>query len=210
MVQLDPQYGRTAGAGKGPLAAVVLAAGRGSRFGGGKLLARYGNGTVLGGALATALAAPVAGVTLVLGCDFEAVRGWVESWAERDGRLRIVHAADWQDGMAASLRAGIAALPDGIAGAYVFLGDMPRVPHAVLQPLAQALADGAPATAPVWRGRRGHPVLIGAALFPALAKLQGDRGAGALLDGLGSRLAELESPDDGVLFDIDQPADLEG
>jgi molybdenum cofactor cytidylyltransferase len=110
--------------------------------------------------------------------------------------------------MAASLRTGIAALPPDAAGAFVFLGDMPWVPHAVLAPLAEALAAGAPAAAPVWAGRRGNPVLLARELFPQLLALRGDQGARSILEALGPRLALVEAPDDGVLFDVDTPADL--
>ncbi|MDB5496520.1 MAG: conserved uncharacterized MobA-related protein, partial [Phenylobacterium sp.] len=53
--------------------AVVLAAGSGSRFGGGKLLAAWNAGVLLEGALAAALAAPARSVTVVVGADSEAV-----------------------------------------------------------------------------------------------------------------------------------------
>ncbi|MFD3264591.1 nucleotidyltransferase family protein, partial [Phenylobacterium sp. HK31G] len=58
-------------------------------------------------------------------------------------------------------------------------------------------------------GQRGHPALIGAALIPQLLTLTGDAGARAVLQGLGDRLVLIEAPDDGVLFDVDKPADLE-
>jgi molybdenum cofactor cytidylyltransferase len=110
--------------------------------------------------------------------------------------------------MAASLRAGIESLPPDVEAVFVFLGDMPRVPHAVLAPLAHAVEAGAPAAAPVFGGRRGNPVVLARALFPQLLALQGDVGARRVLDGLGERLALVDSPDDGVLFDVDRPADL--
>ncbi len=55
---------------------------------------------------------------------------------------------------------------------------------------------------------RGNPVLIGQALFPQLLALAGDAGARVVLQGLGDRLALVEAPDDGVLFDVDEPGDL--
>jgi molybdenum cofactor cytidylyltransferase len=91
----------------------------------------------------------------------------------------------------------------------VFLGDMPSVPHAVLAPLAEAVAAGAPAAAPVFEGRRGNPVVLSRALFPQVLALNGDAGARRLLDDLGERLAQVESPDAGVLFDVDRPEDLD-
>ena len=188
-------------------AAVVLAAGSATRFGGGKLLADWRGAPLLHGALAAARAAPVGSVTVVTGADAEAVAAC--AWAF-DPDVRLVHAADHAEGMAASLRAGIASLPPEARGAFVFLGDMPRVPHAVLAPLAAAVSAGAPAAAPVFAGRRGNPVVLGRELFAEVAKLAGDVGARPVLQGLGARLALVEAPDDGVLFDVDERTDLSG
>ena len=185
--------------------AVVLAAGSGSRFGGGKLTAAWGAGVLLEGALAAAFAAPVRSVTVVIGADAEAVAAAARSF---DPRILVVHAPDYAEGMGASLRAGIASLPADADGAFVFLGDMPRVPAAVLRRMAEAVIAGAQAAAPVFEGRRGNPVLLGRSLFPDLLALTGDAGARGVLQGLGDRLALVESPDDGVLFDVDTRSDL--
>ena len=192
------------------LETVVLAAGAGSRFGGGKLLAPWRGGILLDAALAAALAAPGRKVTVVWGAD-PRVAAAAEAFAAsaRGGdRLALVRADRHAEGLSASLAAGVAALGPDCAGAFVLLGDMPRIPVAVLPRLAEALDQGALAAAPAYRGRRGHPVLFGGALLPALTRLGGDRGAAALLEGLGDRLALVDTPDDGVLFDVDRPADL--
>ncbi len=185
--------------------AVVLAAGAGSRFGGGKLLTAYGKGVLLHGALAAAFAAPVRRVTVVTGADGSQI---AEAALAYDPSVQIVDAHDWEEGMAASLRAGIASLPDDTQACLVFLGDMPRVPHAVLKPLCEAVAAGAPAAAPRYAGRRGNPVAVGRPLFGALLSLRGDAGARGLLDGLGEAVVLVDAPDDGVLYDVDEPADL--
>lgn len=191
--------------------AVVLAAGLGSRFGGGKLLAPYMAGVLLDGAVAAALAAPVRHVTVVTGAEEEAVARAVLAFADRvaqHDRLRFVHAADYAEGMAHSLRMGIASLPLDATACFVFLGDMPRVPRNVLAPLAGAMRSGAPAAAPLFAGRRGNPVVLSRELFPQILELTGDAGARRVLDTLGDRLALVEAPDDGVLYDVDRPADL--
>ena len=195
----------------GEFEAIVLAAGAGSRFGGGKLLAPYGDGVLLDGALAAALAAPVRGVVLVSGADAPAVEAVARAHAERAGqagRLRIIHAADHAEGMGASLRRGASALAPDAAGVFVFLGDMPRIPSTVPPLLAEAVVAGALAAAPVFQGQRGHPVLIGRLLLPQLLTLTGDAGARAVLRDLGHQLVQVEAPDDGVLFDVDRPTDL--
>ncbi|WP_293906789.1 NTP transferase domain-containing protein [Phenylobacterium sp.] len=198
---------KTGGAASHSIAALVLAAGAGSRFGGGKLLAPFQGAPLLHAALAAARAAPVGSITVVTGADAALVAAAARAF---DPTIRLVHAADHAEGMAASLRAGIASLDDDAAAAFVFLGDMPRVPHAVLAPLAQAVAAGAAASAPVFQGRRGNPVVLARALFGEVAALTGDVGARPILQRLGAGLALVEAPDDGVLFDVDARADLSG
>jgi molybdenum cofactor cytidylyltransferase len=193
-----------------PLDAIVLAAGASSRFNGGKLLAPWRGGVLLDGALAAAFAAPARSVSVVWGADTR-VPAAAEAFAARmgeAGRLRLVHAQRCNEGMAESLKAAVASLDGGGAGAFVFLGDMPRVAPQVATGLAEALATGAAAAAPCFAGQRGHPVLFASALFPALLGLSGDRGGASVLADLGDNLALVESPDDGVLFDVDRPEDL--
>lgn len=193
------------------LHALVFAAGQGARYGGAKLLAPWRDGCVLDGALAAAFAAPVRSVTVVTGAHAAQVAGAARAFAAACGqseRLRIIHAADHAQGLSASIRAGVASLPPEAEGAFLFLGDMPRPPHAAAHALAAALAGGAQAAAPRFDGRRGHPVLVAKALFAGLQALEGDRGAGALLERLGDGLVLVEAAEDGVCFDIDEPADL--
>jgi len=183
--------------------AIVLAAGSGSRFGGGKLMAPFRDGVLLDGALDAAFAAPVDSVRVVVGADPA-----VAAHAGARG-AKVVQAKDHALGLSASLRAGIAALPKDAAGALVLLGDMPLAPHAVLAPLVQAVGAGALAAAPVFEGRLGNPVALSAALFPKVMALEGDRGARALIEGLGEALARIPAPDPGVLYDVDRREDLE-
>ena len=161
-------------------------------------------------ALAAAFAAPVRSVTVVTGADAK-VEAAARVFAERTGetpRLRLVHCPDHAEGMGATLRTGVATLPRDAAGAFVFLGDMPLIPVGVLPRLAAALAAGAAAAAPVFEGRRGHPVLFGRALFADLAGVTGDEGARRVLRGLGDALVLVEVDDVGVLLDVDAPGDI--
>ncbi len=193
-----------------PFEAIVLAGGAGARFGGGKLTAAYGSGVLLDGALAAARAAPVARVILATGFDADkvsrAARRFVEG-APDGPPVEIVHAADHAEGMAATLRAGVRAVSPHAAGAFLFLGDMPDIPPGTACDLAAALGEH-DAAAPVWAGRRGHPVLIARARFCDLLGLRGDSGARALLESLGPRLVLVAAAGPGVLFDVDRPSDL--
>ena len=187
--------------------AVLLAAGAGSRFGGGKLAARWGGGTLLDAALRSACAAPVAGVVVVTGAHREAVEAIVAGFRTGDPPLATVHCPDHAGGMAASLGCGLGALPADAAGAFIFLGDMPRIPVDVAGRLLDALTEGVRAAAPVFGGRLGHPVLISRDLFSSISRA-GDGGGGRILRGLGDALARVPVDDGGVLADVDTPADL--
>lgn len=192
-------------------AAIVLAAGSGRRFGGGKLLAAWRGAPLVAGAVKSALATPSDMVVVVIGTDPGPV--WDACLAAAQGpdrrRLRRIHAVDHAEGMGASLRAGAAALDPGLKGVFVFLGDMPDIPPDIFDPLIRALEAGAPAAAPEHDGRRGHPVLFSGRLIPELALARGDSGARDLLEGLGDRLALAPCMNPGVLFDVDRPEDLD-
>ncbi len=192
------------------LYALVLAAGLGSRFGGRKLLSPWRGGVLLDGALSVALDSPTEAVWLVTGADGAEVAAAAQKLAQarhQAKRLRILAAPDYADGLSASLRAGLAALPDETSGVLVFLGDMPVVPPDLAAQLAHALAGGALAAAPICNGQRGNPVALSSALFAQLAQLSGDKGARSVLDGLGARLALIPTENDGVLIDVDRPGD---
>jgi molybdenum cofactor cytidylyltransferase len=198
------------GPGESRFEAILLAAGSGRRFGGGKLLAPWRGRPLIEASLVAAFAAPVRRVILVTGAELE-VGEVARECAERNkqsARLSVVHAPDHAEGMGASLRTGAAALDPRCAGAFVFLGDMPAIPHDIGPRLALALADGALAAAPTFRGRRGHPALFSAVLIPDLARAFGDEGARRVLQSLRDRLALVETDSPGIFTDIDTPQDL--
>lgn len=183
-------------------AALILAGGAGRRFGGGKLHADLAGAPVIRRVAEAVLRAGFADVTVISGADDEPVRA---ALAGLD--LHLIHAPDWAEGMAASLRSGIAALAPGTAGACVFLGDMPLVPVALSAALAEAAEDAGYAARPRHAGKPGHPVAFTSAAFADLMALEGDRGATALLRARPD-VAYLDTDDEGALLDIDTPADL--
>jgi molybdenum cofactor cytidylyltransferase len=126
-----------------------------------------------------------------------------------DAAVRLmprVHAPDADAGLSASLRTGLAALPQDWGAVLVMLGDMPFVRPETLAMLAARLAGGAGAVVPVHRDRRGNPAGFARRHWPRLMALSGDRGASALLDPL--RAVEVPVSDPGILLDLDRPEDL--
>ncbi|TNC71346.1 nucleotidyltransferase family protein [Rubellimicrobium roseum] len=185
--------------------ALLLAAGAGSRFGGRKLLAPWDGEPLVRASARRALAAPVDGVIAVTGCDAPEVEAALADLT--DARLRIARAPDWAQGLSASLRRGLLALPPDCRGVVVFLGDMPRVPVGAAARLLDALSAGAPAAEILCDGRPAHPVAYAAALFPELLTLRGDTGGRRLLrDRPG--VARIATKDPGAVFDVDRAEDL--
>lgn len=120
--------------------------------------------------------------------------------------IPTVTAPDHARGIAHSLRAGLTAQGEESAAVLIFLADMPFPPPPALigQMVSQLPNFGS--VRPTWQGKPGHPVLVSRSLWPAIIEMDGDRGAQAVLDRGTS--VHVESVDDGVIFDIDRPADL--
>ena len=121
------------------IAAIVLAAGRSSRFkDGNKLLAEIDGTPLVRRVLTATEAAAVADIVLVVSADGHNV---VE--AAGRGRWRSVVCHDAHKGLASSLRAGISALPETTDGALVVLADMPGVsPDLITRVIAGFSAKG--------------------------------------------------------------------
>jgi molybdenum cofactor cytidylyltransferase len=186
------------------VAALVLAAGRSTRMeGGNKLLAVLAGETIVARTVDAALASAARPVVVVVGHDRERV---VAALAARP--VAFADNPDYRAGIAASVAAGIAALPADTEAALVLLADMPRVGALHLERLIAAFAASGQVCVPTWQGRRGNPLLWPAALFPALRALSGDVGGRQLLARLSPPISEVEMPDDAVVTDIDTAADL--
>ncbi len=187
------------------LGAIILAAGRSSRFEDGhKLLTDFRGRPVLVHVLELARDYPFGDRVVVTGAE----RGRIEALAHSAG-IRTAHNPDFADGLSTSLKAGIAALPPGIDGAFILLGDMPLITRDTLQALEKA-AQAAPEMAtfvPVFGRDWAHPVLLMRKVFPELAALSGDQGARKLLQARGD-VALVPVDDPGSLADIDTRADL--
>jgi len=187
--------------------ALILAGGAGRRFdangNGGKLLADLGGAPVIRRVTDRIAGAGFAEVLAVTGAAGAQVRAALEG-----AGCRIVDAPNWAEGMAATLRAGIAGLDPQARGVCVFLGDMPLVPVSLCGPLTRAADKAGYAARPLFEGKPGHPVAFTRAAFADLMELKGDAGATALLKARPERIAYCETADRGVLLDIDTPEDL--
>lgn len=183
--------------------AVILAAGAAHRFGSPKMLALLGGVPVIRRTVEAVCAAHFAEVLVVAGAQAEAI---TDALVGMD--CRIVPAPDWREGMAASLRAGIAAVSPRTNGVFVFLGDMPLVPMGLCPQLAGLAERAGYAARPVVAGKPGHPACFTRSAFADLARLTGDCGATRLLQQRTQGVAYLATDAAGAMLDIDAPGDL--
>ncbi len=181
--------------------ALVLAAGAGRRFGGDKLLANWRGRPLIEWSVAAAIDSGVDGVTVVLGCGAPTIEARLPSF------VGTVMCDEWTEGIAASLRCGIASLPASTTAVAIFLGDMPGVSPALAREVLDAVKAGAPAAVARFNGLPAHPVAIASASFPLLRTLRGDRGARSLLLSIPG-MTIIETTLAAAVFDIDVPSDL--
>lgn len=186
------------------LAGLVLAAGEGSRLGMPKALVRdAAGGTWLARTVRALTDAGVTDVSVVVGAEAHVVRAAVPTGCH------VVEAADWHQGMSASLRAGLCAVAarSDLVAVLVMLVDIPDVGPAVVRRLARLAAPDALARAG-YRGVHGHPVLLGRDHWKGVLEVaDGDAGARDYLSSHDAVLVECGDLASGL--DVDTPERLE-
>ena len=188
------------------VAAIVLAAGRSTRMGGpNKLLAELGGKTLVRIVAEQALASKAQSVIVVTGHQAEQVEKALQGL-----KVRFVRNPDFAEGLASSVKAGVAAVPENADGAVICLGDMPLISAHLIDRLIEAFAPdrGNLIAVPVSDGRRGNPVLWSRRFFNELMTLDGDIGARHLIARHSEAVAEVAVEGHGAFLDIDTPQAL--
>jgi molybdenum cofactor cytidylyltransferase len=184
-------------------AAVVLAAGRGSRLMRpvAKPLLEFRGRPLVLWALDAALASGCAPVLLVVGHESDAIR------AIAPEATIVVDSPRWADGISQSLSVALDALePDPVVtGVCVGLADQPRVGAEAYRRVAEAGARGTPIAVATYSGVRGNPVWLARSVWPEARALTGDAGARQLMDG---REVEVDCTGTGDPADVDTLDDL--
>lgn len=186
------------------VAGVLLAAGAGRRFGQPKALVRLGDRLLVERGIEVLRLGGCEPVVVVLG----AAASEVEACADLSS-ARVVVNARWTSGMASSLVAGLAALPDEVGAAVVALVDQPLVGSAAVERLAAAWRAGARVAVAGYDARPRNPVLFDRAVWPEVAaSASGDVGARAFLRAHPGMVTVVDCTDTGSPVDVDTPEDL--
>jgi molybdenum cofactor cytidylyltransferase len=187
------------------VAAILLAAGRGIRFGEEpKLLSRLDGKALVRHAAEAAVGSSADPVIVVTGHRAEKVEAALQGLP-----VQIVHNALFTQGLSTSLKAGFSALPLRTRAAVILLGDMPFVKADLIDALVTGWQErGEPAAlVPTLNGQRGNPVVISRNLQGMVEGLSGDVGAAPVLRGR-TDVVEWPTTDPAVVQDIDTREEL--
>ncbi len=188
--------------GSSSLHAIVLAAGASRRFGSPKQLVRINGRPLLHAVVSRAVAVAGHSVSVVLGAHASELA----SLLSHSGATLIIN-RDWQEGMASSLRAGLARVPGAIDGVLVLLADQPAITAEDLRRMVEIWRrDSESLVAAQYAQTVGVPAIFPRWCLRELAELRGDRGARSILLRHQNRLTRVALPN--AALDIDTPEDL--
>ncbi len=181
---------------------LVLAAGEGRRFGGPKQLAPVRGRPVLEHAIRAMVAVPaIDPVLVVLGARAEDVRAGVDF---RGAEVTVCR--EWAEGVAASLRHGVAQLGD-VDAVVITLGDQPFITPQVIAGALDWDEHVHDAVRTTYHGAPGHPVVLTRRLMERVPDLRGDVGFRDVLHG--ARVRRFEAGHLADPTDIDTREQLE-
>ena len=181
---------------------LILAAGESSRMGRDKALLTYRGRTFLDSIIHTLRDAGIERIAVVLGHHAEEI----QKATNLEG-VEIVLNSEYRRGQTSSLQGGLRALESPNLEAVVLcLVDHPAVSATTVRKLTQSFRQSpAPVVIPTYQGQRGHPVLIGRVVFPALLSLAPSEGANTIIRSHGDATQFVEVDDPGILLDVDDP-----
>lgn len=194
------------------LASVILAAGESRRMGSPKATlpmftteATPGKATFLDHLVTMARHPRVGLLRVVLGANADKILKRVPLKPEW-----VVENPNWKDGQLSSIKAALRSLPAGQTdGIILFLVDHPLITQSVVDQLISAFySSKASVVIPTFRGKRGHPVVFSSALYDELLAAPADTGARAVVWAHKADAVEVETNEEGVVFNLNDPDSL--
>ncbi|MGD8257107.1 MAG: nucleotidyltransferase family protein [Desulfobacterales bacterium] len=193
---------------KHPTAGIILAAGMSTRLGRPKQLIKTGGEYLLWRVIHTALASDLERIVLVLGYKAEMIVEALEQKLEHS-KLRLVINQRFRDGMSTSLQSGLRAVENQFSSIMVLLGDMPLVDADTINNLLQRFwASDKSICAPIFLGKRGHPVCFDKKIYPLIMGISGDIGARDIIKRNISDVLFIEVENSEVFLDVDNESDV--
>jgi molybdenum cofactor cytidylyltransferase len=195
------------------VSAVVLAAGMSTRMGRNKLLLTFRDKPLVVHAVETLMASKVGEIIVVLGHESEKVWDQLEAYAgevangAQRGRVRLVKNPDYRDGLSTSVRTGVQAVSPAARAVMIYLADQPLIEPGdvdrIIAALAAAKAENKTIVVPFFKGERGNPVILDAALRDSILGIVGDVGCKGVIKRYPEKVYAIEMENDHVVRDVD-------
>jgi CTP:molybdopterin cytidylyltransferase MocA len=183
------------------LAAIILSGGASRRMGSPKALIPYQGRSFLEHLLEITTHEKVGVRRVVLGADARAI---AETASLRPDDIVINE--DWEKGQLSSIQAAVRSLPAATDGMLLCLIDHPLVSGELVSDLIERFySSGKAIVLPVYKGRRGHPVIFGATLYEELLAAPLETGARAVVWAHGGEISEVETAEEGCVLDLNDP-----
>lgn len=184
------------------VSAVILAAGASSRMGRPKLELEIDGVNLLERTIKNVIRSIADEIILVLQPDKMPV-----DLKEYPG-IKVVINDMWKTGQSSSMKAGLKAVSGRSGGALFFMGDQPFVTPDIINELIMSFMEtDKPVTVPLYRGKRGAPVLFKRSVYQELLRVEGDRGGRDLINRYPADFVDIDS--EYASFDIDTPEEFE-
>lgn len=184
------------------VAAVILAAGGSSRFGGIKQLLPWGESNLVNTVISTAQAAGLDPIVVVLGANAALIQETIF-----DPAVHVVVNKDWDKGQSTSLKIGVKGITEPVQGVLFMLCDQPQITvNLAASVVEEGLRTGKVVT-PVIDDRRANPVYFPESCFPLFKELKGDAGGRQIVSACPH--TTLLWLDDWMAMDIDIPEDYQ-
>lgn len=188
---------------------IMLAAGRGERFGTNKLLIEVAGRPLICHSLMNCVASRLTEVVVVLGAERDDVEREIRRHFPGEVKIRLVVNEDSERGMMSSLKAGIRTLGEKSPGVMVLLADMPLVTTATIDRLIGTFEKGEGIVVPECEGELRHPRILPARIFPEFLVLGDDEKGTAVLDRHRESIVRVEIGDREMFLDVDRLEDFE-
>jgi molybdenum cofactor cytidylyltransferase len=183
------------------LAAVILSGGASRRMGTPKGLLPYRGETFLGHLLKVTDHPQIGWRRVVLGADAAAIAESVELPADE-----VVMNENWKDGQLSSIQAGVRSLPAATDGMLLCLIDHPLISRELVGALVERFYESGKAVVlPVYKGRRGHPVIFASRLYEELLNAPLETGARAVVWAHREEVCEMETSEEGCVLNLNDP-----
>jgi molybdenum cofactor cytidylyltransferase len=179
--------------------AIILAAGESKRMGFPKMLLNFNGHTMLENVILNVTGSEIKNVMVVLGAESEHLTDLVKKFP-----VCCCFNENYKEGMLSSVKCGLRNLPSETETVMVFQGDQPFITPSVINMIIEEYRYSEKGIViPLYKGKRGHPILIGKKHLDKIELLDNNQGLRSLAYKVSYDVLEVETDDRGILRDFD-------